>query len=85
MLASPDQQISLTDHPIPLQIASESYSANQMPKCVFTQPGSNRDRGLRLWRFPDVRFSNQPFGVKRFQTIHHHCSVDVTHGLVLLL
>ena len=30
------------------------------------------------------RFSNRPFGVKRFQTIHHHCSVDVTHGLVLL-
>ena len=31
-----------------------------------------------------VRFSNRPFGVKRFQAIHHHCSVDVTHGLVLL-
>ena len=31
----------------------------------------------------DVRFSNRPFGVKRFQTIHH-CSVDVAHGLVLL-
>src|SRR5258705_3513716 len=31
----------------------------------------------------DVRFSNRPFGVKRFQTIHHH-SVDVAHGLVLL-
>ena len=30
-----------------------------------------------------VRFSNRPFGVKRFQTIHHH-SVDVAHGLVLL-
>ena len=32
----------------------------------------------------DVRFSNRPFGVKHFQTIHHHCSVDVAHGLVLL-
>ena len=32
----------------------------------------------------DVRFSNRPFGVKRFQTIRHHHSVDVTHGLVLL-
>ena len=32
----------------------------------------------------DFRFSNRPFGVKRFQTIHHHCSVDVAHGLVLL-
>ena len=30
-----------------------------------------------------VRFSNRPFGVKRFQAIHH-CSVDVAHGLVLL-
>jgi hypothetical protein len=29
------------------------------------------------------RFSNRPFGVKRFQTIHRYC-VDVTHGLVLL-
>ena len=31
----------------------------------------------------DVRFSNRPFGVKHFQTVHR-CSVDVTHGLVLL-
>ncbi len=30
-----------------------------------------------------VRFSNRPFGVKRFQTIHHY-SVDVARGLVLL-
>ena len=28
-------------------------------------------------------FSNRPFGVKRFQTIHHY-GVDVAHGLVLL-
>src|SRR5580692_11010401 len=32
----------------------------------------------------NVCFSNRPFGVKRFQTIHH-CSVDVAHGLALLL
>src|SRR5476649_753518 len=31
----------------------------------------------------DVRFSNRPFGVKHFQTIHHY-SVDVARGLVLL-
>jgi hypothetical protein len=31
----------------------------------------------------NVGFSNRPFGVKRFQTIHHH-SVDVAHGLALL-
>ena len=30
------------------------------------------------------RFSNRPFRVKRFQTNHHHSSVDVAHGLVLL-
>jgi len=31
----------------------------------------------------NVRFSNRPFEVKRFQTIHHD-SVDIAHGLVLL-
>ena len=31
----------------------------------------------------NVRFSNRPFGVKHFQTIHH-CGVDVAHGLALL-
>jgi hypothetical protein len=34
-------------------------------------------------RSADVRFSNRPFRVKRFQTIHRY-SVDVAHGLVLL-
>src|ERR1700690_3823677 len=31
----------------------------------------------------NVRFSNRPFGVKRFQTIHQG-SVDIAHGLALL-
>jgi len=31
----------------------------------------------------DVRFSNRPVRVKRFQTIHD-CGVDVARGLVLL-
>ena len=31
----------------------------------------------------DARFSNRPFGVKHFQTIHQ-CGVDVARGLVLL-
>ncbi len=31
----------------------------------------------------NVRFSNRPVWVKRFQAIHRH-SVDVAHGLVLL-
>ena len=30
------------------------------------------------------RFSNRPFGVKHLQTGHHHCGVDVSHGLALL-
>ena len=34
-------------------------------------------------RHVPVRFSNRPFGVKCFQTIHC-CSVDVARGLVLL-
>src|ERR1700730_8916638 len=45
---------------------------------------------VRRWHKPalggwaeHVRFSNRPFGVKHFQTIHHH-SVDVARGLVLL-
>jgi hypothetical protein len=33
--------------------------------------------------FTYVRFSNRPFEVKHFQTIHHF-SVDVAHGLALL-
>jgi hypothetical protein len=33
--------------------------------------------------FVNVRFSNRPFGVKRFQTIRR-CSVDVARGLALL-
>ena len=35
-------------------------------------------------RGDDFRFSNRPFGVKHFQTIHRW-GVDVTRGLVLLL
>src|ERR1035438_2625077 len=34
-------------------------------------------------RIIHVCFSNRPFGVKHFQTIHQ-CGVDVTRGLVLL-
>jgi len=35
------------------------------------------------WTCSNVRFSNRPVKVKRFQAIHG-CSVDVTRGLVLL-
>ena len=51
---------------------------------------SKQSCDVRLWPKADipgapsdVRFSNRPFGVKHFQTIRR-CSVDVTHGLVLL-
>ena len=53
------------------------------------KPGGDRAARARgasrhRWRCEcNVRFSNRPFGVKRFQTIHH-CSVDVAHGLALL-
>ena len=42
-----------------------------------------RSLGDMATRLAHVRFSNRPFGVKRFQAIRH-CSVDVTHWLVLL-
>src|ERR1039458_10105859 len=38
---------------------------------------------MKCCHLANVRFSNRPFGVKHFQTIHHY-SVDVAHGLVLL-
>ena len=54
----------------------------------FSPKGVHREVGI--WhksevteRINDVRFSNRPFRVKRFQTSHHY-SVDVAHGLVLL-
>src|SRR4051794_22348248 len=49
----------------------------------MTAVGLIRDRVIWHPRSRHVRFSNRPFGVKRFQTIHQH-SVDVAHGLVLL-
>src|SRR5262245_18927512 len=45
-------------------------------------PHNSTNRGLDR-RPRHVRFSNRPFGVKRFQTIHH-LSVDVARGLALL-
>ena len=39
--------------------------------------------GVYVLLSPNVRFSNRPFEVNHFQTIHH-CSVDVAHGLALL-
>ena len=50
------------------------------PKILFQQHRSSAP--LRAGA-GHVRFSNRPFGVKRFQTIHHY-GVDVAHGLALL-
>src|SRR5215216_4729772 len=52
--------------------------------CPQPQSGGYRN-GLqgRVGRPFDVRFSNRPVAVKRFQTIHRY-SVDVARGLVLL-
>jgi hypothetical protein len=44
----------------------------------------NTDSGAILTIAANVCFSNRPFWVKRFQPIHHY-SVDVAHGLALLL
>jgi hypothetical protein len=43
----------------------------------------NRCRSTRRRRPRNVRFSNRPIKVKRFQTIRRH-GVDVARGLVLL-
>ena len=48
--------------------------------CTANVPFGKADKTECNWI---VRFFNRPFRVKRFQTIHH-CSVDVTRGLVLL-
>src|SRR5476651_2087934 len=49
---------------------------SQGKRDLFNTIGTNRTPS-------DVRFSNRPFGVKHFQTIHQ-CGVDVARGLLLL-
>jgi hypothetical protein len=51
-----------------------AVSARIAPPPSFGSPGTVEG---------DVRFSNRPARVKRFQTIHD-CGVDVAHGFVLL-
>src|SRR5713226_8720303 len=67
----------------PMRLSSSSTHQSISGRCwtrAYFRDGSFSDLGARNH---DVRFSNRPFGVKRFQTIHHH-SVDVARGLVLL-
>ena len=63
---------------------AERMAARRARAAPAARPVSRRGGRFRFrWRSADVRFSNRPFGVKHFQTIRR-CSVDVTHGLVLL-
>src|SRR5258708_8191512 len=70
-------------HLIPPQIAAESYSANQIIQCVFTQPGSKAERlGMRKCcplcprkrAFRPARFFNEHALVWRFGSPHHFFS-----------
>ena len=66
-------------------------SAGPARRLGYINQVTGRKRGMtRLWHEPADPacpligpFSNRPFGVKRFQTIHHS-GVDVARGLVLL-
>ena len=65
---------ALSHHKTQLRGASEQpRSASSQSRPMHSAPGPN-----------DVRFSNRPFGVKHFQTIHY-CSVDVARTLVVVL
>jgi len=46
-------------------------------------PSNVHTLGAHFMRQMNVRFSNRPVWVKRYQTFHR-CGVDVAHGLVLL-
>src|ERR1700730_18174060 len=59
-----------------------NYNPLRFLNCRTPSTGTNLHCSTRCSK--NDRFSNRPFGVKHFQTIHHHCSVDVAHGLVLL-
>src|SRR3989337_4290791 len=64
--------------PSPAPVYSVDGSSSGTALTPSRQPGSQRANHR-----PNVRFSNRPFGVKRFQTIHQF-SVDAARGLVLL-
>jgi hypothetical protein len=67
--------------PSSLASAANRITGTESPtsKARNRLPQQNRHKG----EMPNVRFSNRPFRVKHFQTIHHY-SVDVARGLVLL-
>ena len=65
--------------------SSQSHGRPVTMTAVPLQPFSRSPGGSsgRAAVGGDVGFSNRPFGVKHFQTIHQ-CDVDVARGLVLL-
>src|SRR5262249_61410714 len=76
------EQCSLVDLPMSHHDSRPASRSDCISKCHASQLRlfqQNRRRTSEI----DVRFSNRPFGVKRFQTIHH-LSVSVARGLVLL-
>src|SRR6476469_5979271 len=66
-------------------IGAFSQVTYNAPGPVSSLSGTPADQFLHTWTWDntDVRFSNRPFRLTRFQTIHHH-SGDVARGLVLL-
>src|SRR6478609_7618078 len=64
------------------RLSTTTVSMSLTGSC-FSSESAPRPFQYGIRRRGGTIFSNRPFGVKRFQTIHHH-SVDVAHGLVLL-
>src|ERR1035441_8239693 len=67
----------------PCKSAASFPSSRFAAVCGTTGPHQSEWWHCAAFAKRNVRFSNRPFRVKRFQTIHH-CSVDVAHGLALL-
>src|SRR6476661_3544797 len=66
------------------QADSRTHLIHRPARDILPLLGGSRVSSYRIdFMDPSCCFSNRPFGVKHFQTIHHH-SVDVAHGLVLL-
>src|SRR6266850_1875378 len=63
---------------VSMSLTGSCFSSESAPKPFHY--GIRRRGGTILW----AAFSNGRPSVKRFQAIHHHCGVDVAHGLVLL-
>ena len=81
--------MNLVDHNV-MAVTKRRFSLVKCATKASIRSTGSVPRKVRSWHFRGIgrsrmefRFSNRPFGVKHFQTIHD-CSVDVTRGLVLL-